>query len=247
MASIESLSRAENPYHTDGPKPPGLNGEARRRFELATPFGPYPAEDGLDRVLAPGVLHVVREGWEAMRRAHPEFYIGLTIFGSTIKGRLHASSDIDFWIFVDPKSYHGGSPYDRSKRIYDDASQHITQNLRQHGYAPTFQKSYPYLQVAINTRRLCAYIDIAAEQYVRQPATFDEWTHEILALFCFRLGSGRIQEFRAQTIDTLATLPHGQEIWREMMHQLASWEEERRGASIYLPQTLEQARDYFGL
>jgi len=238
-------------YTTHGAKPPSLaEGTVRPRFELASPLGPDAIENKLDRSFAPEALRTAREGWNEMRQAHPDFYTGMTIYGSLVKGRAHEQSDVDAVVFYDPDSAYGKS-FDSYAAMVEqpneDIARHIGKRFRHKAYSDTFQGVGSYTKVAMNERIIDDNIAFA-EQATQRPETADGGIDPgLIDLFHMRVGEGDIQAYRQRVVDNLAASAQGETVWREMMNQLKTKEEMRRGAEIHLPGSLAEATDYFGL
>jgi hypothetical protein len=231
-------------YHTHFEKPPGLGGEPRPRFELATPFGPNANETGQDTQFAPEALHTLRDGWEEMHAQSPDFYVGMAVHGSVVKGRSHEHSDVDGIVFFDPDapSVQSLSYVDMLRKPTADIRNTILKRLREKSLAETFTSLGSYNKVAMNE----GIIDKAlAGGELGGPLVPGRIGQDIMQLFCMRIGSGKLLEYRARVLDKLSQLENGEQIWQALMSDLASYEEARRDAKIYLPPTIKDGYDYF--
>ena len=238
-------------YHTDGLKPPPMHGEERPRFELASPYGPNLDEVGLDRQFASSALSTVRDGWNEMHEAHPDFFVGLVVGGSLVKGRAHEHSDIDATIFYDPDSPYAsslGGLADQEGQVAHDVQEHIIGHLKDAGFGETFQRRNNIGAFALNARLIDAAITDAtaiAERGERLLGRID--LSVLMAPFKFRLGEGRLQEYRAQIVNGLSQSEQGRYIWQLILLNLGQTEEYNRRASIRLPVELGRAATYFHL
>lgn len=84
-------------------KPPLVDRDAsEHRFSLA-PL----ALGGLEKSTPRLLLRQVRRNWRQLEAVNPDFFVGATVFGSSVKGRMHTASDIDVALFVDPDAANG--------------------------------------------------------------------------------------------------------------------------------------------
>lgn len=237
-------------YRTDGLKPDGADGEARQRFELASPYGPELDDDGLDRRFASEVLRTVREGWNEMHASNPDFYVGMTVFGSAVKGRIHEGSDVDGMIFVDMDSDHAKSlePGTLTDGPKQDVGRFILPHLQEKGYGETFQDGGSYRVMGLSQELIELGIKGAETRLDRGVRSeLIAISNSVTAMFCMRVGEGRLQEFRKTYLDRLSASKHGETIWNLVMDDLRLEEEKRRDANIYLPRSLDEAYGYFNI
>lgn len=238
-------------FTTHGAKPPSLaEGATRPRFELASSLGPNATESEPDRNFAPEVLHTARDGWNEMHQEHPDFYKGMTVYGSLVKGRGHEKSDVDAVIFYDPDSSYAQSFDSYAGMVSqpnEDIGKHINTHFQQQGYGETFQGVGSYSKVAINERIIDDNIAFAEQAGQRSETAAGGIDPSLVDLFHMRVGDGDIQGYRQRVVDSLAASVGGEAIWKEIMDQLGTKEEMRRGAEIHLPTSLDEAVGYFHL
>lgn len=249
-----------NSYSTHGAKPPSLGGEQRHRFELHSPYGPD-GESWLERSYAATVLREVRAGYEEIRAQNPGLYIGMTAYGSAVKGRFHPGSDLDLILFVDPKSTESHDTDVFQAGVA--ARSYITDGLAAVGlYHEVEGPPRTFFAIAMNETIVQSLVERAlsdlqmlfemADSHERQrlqeqgfPATFLNGRER--ALFYMQIGGGKVRDLRRQLLDALWEAGDGGDlIWRGIATSLSRVEEGRRGASIYFPDTLEKAYPYFG-
>ena len=236
----------ENPYHTHKSKPlPLEHGEERHRFELASPFGPYPGEDGLDRQFAKEILHDLRSGWEDLRATEPELYVGCTVHGSSVKGRMHDKSDLDVTVFFDPDS-SGLKGFDLSK--YLRTNQGIVTkavNGPRPGHAANLKdRIVSFMHVGMNDRLIDESIaSLEAAHAKSQGASSSSY----ISLFDLRIGGGKVAHFRQKMLSSIAQSEHADEIWKQLAAEVVRHDEHRRGAQIYFPDNLRRADEHYGL
>jgi hypothetical protein len=247
---VKSVFEGDNPYHTDGQKPPSAGGERRHRFELASPYGPDPDEDGIDRTFAPKVLHVIREGWEELRAADPDLFAGLTIEGSLVKGRAHDRSDADLSIFFNPgPDDDSGSRWNRLEIVDEGVENTIDAAITDAGLPGTFRSRGSATYHPMNPDIVDEHVARAVDRTARLEAGEDrsDIDEDIIAMFHMRIGSGELPKLRKRVLDVLSSSPVGETVFRKMMSTLGRREEVRREAEVYLPDTLEDGYDYFRL
>ena len=242
-----------NPYNTYRDKPPAVSGGTLLpRFVLDSPYAP---QDEGRSCLASEVLHSLRDGWEEVRGLSPQFkngLLGMTIIGSSVKGRLHDQSDIDPFIFFDPNYFpqlgpNGvravGSPNLDEMTI---ATRHIIRS-KMEKFGRTFADSRLHME-PMSKSRLDRGVEVLERTNKDRPQQLDAFIgNSIVEMFYMRIGSGTIQDYRAYLIGKLAMSKNGEKFWRSIVQRLGFEEEMRRGAKIYLPQTLEDAKGYFRL
>lgn len=242
---------SENPYHTSYPsrKPPSLDGEERKRFELASPYGPNLDDTSVDTTYAAELLHAVRDGWEEMRAENPDGFVGLTIHGSTIKGRIHDQSDVDPIIFFDQTAFGSGGMAEHIGKDMTEVAyrEHVVPRIEEAGYGSTFRNRWGVFPRVVNEPAVVKYLGYITRDAERTGAVTPSRNGDTLpSLFFMRVGSGHIPEYRQTVLDTLADSPVGEAVWKSLMWAVQDDEEHRRGATIYLPDTIQDGYEYFG-
>jgi predicted nucleotidyltransferase len=159
---------------------------------------------------------------------------GMTIFGSSVKGRMHEGSDIDVAIFVSPEALKA--------RLMPP---HRTLS----GFIRTqFEQSSP---------------DASPSIFVMSNELIDEWARNtrstdtdlvkegsfssgIVPLFYMMVGEGKVAEYRNRLLDQLeARGGSGEIIFAKLMEAVAHFEELNRRSNIRLPTDIQSAREYF--
>lgn len=239
-------------------KPPALPGRpSMPRVELETPYGPGATELVSDEVFAGEILGQFAAGWELVRQSNPDFFTGITVRGSLIKGRARPESDVDVFLFFnrdlleDTLQTHGISSgcelSDTEKLLKHTFQAPIKSHMRDAGLseaqynfeAGCYDYSTSKLPIQLtNWTKLAS----GTPSYNLPPGTFVELFHP-------QLGTGDLAIYRTTIIETLLRLDRersdglGTTMWAELMKRLEHNEEHNRGASIYLP-ALEDALDY---
>lgn len=237
-------------YHTYGKKPPGVNGEHVDRFQLATPYGPNPGSDGLDRHFARDVLRVVRHRFEEARLAEPEKLKGFVLFGSMVKGRSHLRSDVDAYLFIDPDEPELKQLewFKRCAVTKDPLEDAINRDLA----AMMSSHEDAFARCIINTLEMNERIAEEMADYVvgriRHDYEPDTLPIEVAAPFMLRVGGGDVLNYRRTILDKLHNSKHPEEAWEALASQIVHCEENRRReGKFYLPDTIEGAYRYFRL
>ncbi len=258
LYSPDLITTPRNPL-TPEPLPQGT---VARRFDIRSPFAPGASETNPSGEFASLVLRAVREGWEELREAHPHTFAGMTVCGSTVKGRARETSDVDAFLFISTEGADALqasqnrkpsiSPKDTVKLAATQAFKETVGGiLSEMGLSD--RTADPDQGIYITDKETMAKL---AEGY----ATNSEWCYTngspltwhpkpFVALFMLQVGSGEIPTYRASVINELLraeqrTPGAGKLGWESVMQALATYEEINRGASLYLPE-LEVAADYF--
>lgn len=246
----------------DRKKQPSVEGAEMPRFQLASPYGPNLNEYGLDTTFAPMALHELRSRYEVVR-GHPELakgVIGMTVFGSMVKGGARKAdetrylSDVDAYVFIDTDEF-GRQP------IYDKPHEHVSPwvdktdpNLKAINTILTAQDSEIKGEYLWSGFKYLAMNDAIVDRFIAEDVPrwlqgdfsfYGTCAQNVLAMFHMRVGSGKILSMRKRVVDGLNHTAGGEEIWQKIMDKLGKFEEGRRNATIYLPQTVQEGRDYF--
>jgi hypothetical protein len=252
--------------HDKPPKVPA--GEVHPRFELASPYWPGASKEEPDSSQPLAVLRTLRSAWEELRAEDPDFFCGLTVHGSLVKGRSHSESDIDPVIYTNEGAagdtlrkygieFDPQESYEPRSTAKDFVQTRFTEVLAKHAHAQIIPKSYLETNIWGNFILSDDYFEQVGPRIRKQtlwclanyegpfvPAPF---TH----LFHLNVGSGQIPEFRGEVLDILegwASKKHpnlGQHAWSGLKRRLIQVEEWNRGATIYFPETIQEARNYF--
>jgi hypothetical protein len=231
---------------TDGAKLPGVDGEYLPRWELASPYAPDDHED--PRGFAHAMLTTAREVYAEDYATHPGLYTGLVVYGSLIKGRAHANSDIDGCVLINPDS-----PSFQLMGGYKTVAGHVTglkdridERLAERGIASDDIRRARIRHINCSERIL----DTAISDVEKQAEYGKNTLHipdELFVPFMMRVGPGDIKNVRQHIIQKLSGVQHGERIWYEIAQTLVDYEEKRRDAAIDFPVTLADAADYFDL
>lgn len=228
-------------FSTYGSKPPGLNGQEVGRFMLASPFGPNPNAEGLDMTTAPGVLAALRDAWELTRqgkfngrRTSDEFY-GLVVFGSLVKGRFHARSDIDGTLLHRLNAGHAVTHVEAIEQsLYTDMSRK--------GYTHGVDLEYHPVNVPLDLTVLRQSLRAGRLEGDQRKESINDGT---VALFQLSVGTSEVPVLRSRFLDGLMNTDGGDTIWRAIAAEMIEFEEFRRGGKIILPDTASEAKLYF--
>lgn len=268
---MTKFTRPWDGFLHDKPMPVPEN-EHRPRFELESPFWPDDYDNVPRSKIPRAILNTIIDGWEEMRDEDPEFFEGITLHGSLVKGRSHDESDIDPVVYANEDAAqatldkHGITvPDDEDPELmrYVEAKDFIDTRFRavvgklleSRGFPKSYSKSETWGAMLLSP-----------DYFV---SNFPQWEYNIAFclkndnevfmptpvehLFHLRIGSGQIQTFRRQVFDGLESLPRqgrhdfGEIAWKSIARRVVQVEEWNRGATIMFPETIEEARHYFGV
>lgn len=242
-----------SPAHTSANKPPQCpEGPLLPRVVLATPYGPDATSEVPDEAFAYNVLGRVVDCWESTRAGNPDFFSGLTIRGSFVKGRARLESDLDLFLFFDPSQTDSTDRYKQLEqaevKIVDDFRAPLSEALLRGGFSDNLAN--PELDVyPITPASIITCLRKWAEQFeweLDSKSCGNFIPAQVTALFHPQLGCGAVQDLRADIITQLQNHKLGGQMWGCLMKELHRNEEWNRGADIFLP-TLDDAPDYFEL
>jgi len=247
-------------------------GEQRNRFEIASPYWPNTYDNNPPTKLPLQILHIIRAGWEEMRAEDPDFFLGMTVHGSLVKGRSHDESDIDPIIIADENAAavtldKHGIKYDKdaSYEPYISAKEFLTTRFQQvlkeplaeAGIPKNFAKSEVWAPIVLpNPGEYFTHIVPRFKKQLTWCIRHDKelfFPYPVDMIFRMRIGSGYIQDYRRSVIESMATLTSrnnpnlGEMAWNAVSTKLVREEEWNRNATIYFPETIEEARTYFHL
>lgn len=257
-------------FHTYHEKPPPLpDGERRKRFEFASPYWSDKYSNTPSHTLPLEILHTVREGWEVMRAEDPDFFCGLTLHGSLVKGRSHEHSDIDPIIYASkeaapdtlrkygiPFGEYDGQLHANTKEFIESRFMGIVgASLKQAGFPQSYAMSEVWSPTALPSNYFTGIIPRWRSQIIWCLDTKNEvfMPYPVDHLFHMRIGSGLIQLYRQNILDGIESLeskhhPDIAEIsWQSIARRVVQVEEWNRNATIHFPQTVGEAREYFHL
>ncbi|TAH33875.1 hypothetical protein EYC59_04240 [Candidatus Saccharibacteria bacterium] len=238
-----------SPTHTSANKPPQCpEGQLLPRVVLATPYGPEATDEIPDETFAYNVLGQVIDCWESTRVGNPDFFSGLTIRGSFVKGRARLKSDLDLFLFFDPSQTDSTDPYEQLEhaqaKIVDDFRTPLSEALLHRGFSDTL--ATPELDVySITPASIVSCLRKWVEQF--------EWELDskscgnfipvnITALFHPQLGGGAVQDLRVDIITQLQNHKLGAQMWECLMKEIKRNEEWNRGADIFFADTRGRVR-----
>lgn len=207
-----------------------------------------------------------------MRAEDPDFFLGMTLHGSLVKGRSHDESDIDPIIIADETiaaatlQKHGVDyekdasyePYSSAKHFLTTRFQEIIKvPLADAGLPESFAKSEVWAPIILPDPH---HYFAAIVPHTREMLTWCLnnnkelfFPYPVEMIFRMRMGSGHIQDFRKSVIDSIEEL-HSEEhpdlatlAWQALARKVIKEEERNRGAAIYFPTTIDDAREYFHL
>lgn len=247
-------------------------GEHHPRFEIASPYWPASFHNDPPSKLPLQILHIIRAGWEEMRAEDPNFFLGMTLHGSLIKGRSHDESDIDPIIVADENvaaatlQKHGVNymqeasyePYISAKNFLTTRFQQIMKApLADAGLPESFAKSEVWSPIVLpDPQRYFTTIVPRYRKMLTWCLKHDKelfFPYPVEMIFRMRVGSGHIQDFRRSVIDSIERLNSKKHpdlavlAWQGLAKNVVKEEELNREATIYFPQTTKDAREYFRL
>lgn len=210
---------------------------------LASPYGPQ-LDNNLDTTTAASVLGAVRDSWETAYhtpyngRSQSDSIYGLVCFGSLVKGRFHARSDIDLGLL------HRPYEHDIAVRV-EAIEQTMSMELYRKGHARSLYLEHhavdPITDIRIMQRALRAGEFGKSRRGRPNPCISDG----VVALFQLSIGSGEIPRLRSKFLQELVYSEGGNTIWQAIVDDVVDFEEYRRQGRITLPDTVAEAKDYF--
>jgi|GEM_PF-4031430 len=250
-------------------KPPDVDGAERHRFELASPYGPDATPDNPDREFAPEILHALRDSWEQLRAENPDYYIGLTVWGSAVKGRMHEEtnkfdhSDVDVTVFLSDAAEPYWSDilgaevkeFSQINSVLDALMQQqlgvgIPEELVQASFRSIseerLQEEVDYLVEALKVPRGLSELEAELDEEDILERGKIVVPDVIRDLFAVQVGSGEIRNMRQYLLDVIGAQPEAEKIWTMIRGGVVAKEEHNRKAKIYFPDNLESAQKMYG-
>lgn len=245
-------------------------GEQHPRFEFASPYWPESYDNNPQSKLPLLILHTVRDTWNEMHREDPDFFCGLTVHGSLVKGRSHDESDIDPIIYTSKDTVE--ATLDKYKVIYDrtasyeptsSAKEFVERRFREvlgaqskgKPIPESFLRSELWGNMVLPNDYFKRIVPVASKMLKwclkHNEKTF--FPYPVDHLFHLRVGPGRINEYRRDVLDGMGNLSSkkypnlADSAWQAVRNSVVAVEEWNRGATIYFPETYDEARQYFGL
>lgn len=240
------------------------------RFEFASPYWPDPYDNIPQSRLPLLILHTVRDAWEQMRSEDPDFFCGLTLHGSLVKGRSHDESDVDPVIYTNKDAaaatllkykvaFDRSASYEPTASAKEFVERRFTETFRSQAAGKTIPESFFRSEIWANIVLPVGYfkhVIPAASSTLKWCLKHKERTfvpYPVEHLFHLRVGMGRINEYRRDVLDGMGNLssrkyPNLPDLaWQAVRNSVVGTEEWNRGATIYFPETYDEARQYFGI
>ncbi len=245
----------------------GRGSQIEPRFVLATERYVDPVGEPQPHAAAE-TLHVVRAAWNELRATCPAYYIGATIFGSSIKGRFTNrdrydghSSDIDMMLFVDPALHAAAPVKDFQAKAFLDGW--LAKHTRTDRFGWPLHEVHltgvgNYESVDLSPESIDEVLARMIEAYNeddREDRTFFVSHKSIFGPFLLRLGNGELPVYRRYILDAIereAGTTNPDELWLGVARQVYRFEECKvrstgKPATIFLPRTVAAARRYYHL
>lgn len=220
-----------------------------KRFEIASP-DEQPHE----------FLHGLRGAWDELYAENQPYLVGAALYGSSAKGRFKPRSDADVMVFADPHLSSGQTGNEMEDCINAAMS---AAGFSNHPVHFDVSESSPDKKIIHLSKDIIDGFIVQAQKHYLEDIEFDPedakyfiGTKSIFGPFMMRFGQGRLQYFRGYILDSIEIYTQNQEqadgMWRAIADSLQRYEEARprrngEKAQIYLPQTLSEARRYYGL
>lgn len=182
----------------------------------------------------------LREITEGLRAKYPEM-IGMTLFGSHVKGYANNQSDIDANIYID------------ASRVFLPITEHRKVNVLA---SPRFLRIQEELAQGISEAGLRAqsggiYINLISKDQIIETCLSGSFSENIVRLFHLGAGKG-IYEYREAVISTFESMgEEGEKRWSNLMAELSLFENrdmkpdlQKIRKNLY-PKTLAEGRRYF--
>jgi hypothetical protein len=218
-------------------------------------------------------LNQLAELAHALHGEMPEF-LGMTAFGSTVRGEATPASDVDMYVFMSLTDAENSSQHnprvkpDEKTGFFSD----VPNTLVFHGgieldYNAAIREHLPEQEIAdadiiilpldktIVEDRTSLLLD-NAKHYADGTKTLTELDglapRNIRGLFHAPIDNERLRPFIGQVLDQLAASPYGDQAWRMLRHMVIGFEQGREGNFAEkphrtIPETLAEALKFYAV
>ena len=205
-----------------------------------------------------------------MLHADTPGFIGMTVFGSTVRGQAKPGSDVDLWVLMDPtipleddrgytfdmsgdfkkraEGVHTGT-YDVSFVAEAEYRHWVRKHLAQNGID---KSDVIILPLTTDILADCVTDLLAVATEINQNTRQDvRCARNVRALFHVPVEGEALQPYIEQTLTALSAHPDGETAWQIIRSGLVTFERPKDQQGLkgvnhrYIPANLEEARGYY--